>query len=674
MLQVDMSGLHRPIKYRPDIDGLRAVAIVSVVAYHCGLPWLNGGFVGVDVFFVISGYLIGSLVYKEIRGRSFTVSKFYARRARRILPALFVVLLVSYGIAFLVLSPVEMKMFSGSAVASITSSSNIFFWRNTVYFLPHSDQHPLLMAWSLGVEEQFYLLFPLLMLVMRKLQWRLQLLTIGSLTLLSLIACIWGSQHHLNAAYYLPFTRGWELAAGVLVAIFEANRPPKADSGSSLRSHALSILGFGMICLSIEVFDRNTIFPGYFALLPVVGAVLVFVARGGVVNRILASPPIVFVGLVSYSWYLWHWPMLSFASIASDAGLSGEVKIIIGAASFVCAVLSYLLVEKPFRTSTTPAPLLLKRYATAAVLVMLPALAFYFTNGLPQRCRSVQQLEMAESPLYQDQCIVMTGVSHPPLNARCVPAGDGRALALIGDSHAAALASGLRVIADRSGYRLIELTKASCPSLKGVTHSIVADPGFAPECLQFNREVLNYILNEPKVKVVIASAVWADPLHQGQFADRYVRDGDFEQSVSVAESELALAKGLNDLIQSLQNAGKEVYLVQDVPVLNFNPVRLIEARLMRPRSMLARLVDGAAPSFEDGTAPDPGSPDTDEARSIVERAASLYPKAHVIDLHAVFCGPNGCRFADGNQTFYVDSGHLSPLGARIALNGFQLPE
>ena len=398
-VQPEADDQHRPIKYRPDIDGLRAIAVTSVVAYHCGLPWLKGGFVGVDVFFVISGYLIGSIVYKEIRGRSFSISKFYARRARRILPALFVVLLVSYGIASLILSPLEMKMFSGSAIASITSSSNIFFWRNTFYFFPRSDQHPLLMAWSLGVEEQFYLLFPLLMLVIRNLRWRLQLLTLVSLTVLSLVSCIWGTRYHLNAAYYLPFTRGWELAAGVLIAIVEANRPAKAATLSSLRSHALSILGFGMICLAIGAFDRNTIFPGYFALLPVIGAVFVIVARGGLVNRFLAAQPIVFVGRVSYSWYLWHWPMLSFASIASDGGLGRGVKIIIGAASFVCAVLSYLLVEKPFRTSTTPAPALLKKYAIAAVLVMLPALAYYLTNGFPQRYRNVQQLEMAAAQL-----------------------------------------------------------------------------------------------------------------------------------------------------------------------------------------------------------------------------------------------------------------------------------
>ena len=669
-----MSGLHRPIKYRPDIDGLRAVAVISVVAYHCGLPWLKGGFVGVDIFFVISGYLIGSLVYKEIKGRSFSVSKFYARRARRILPALFVVLLVSYGIAFLILSPVEMKMFSGSALASITSSSNIFFWRNTVYFFPHSDQHPLLMAWSLGVEEQFYLLFPLLMLMMRSFRWWLQLLILSSLAVLSLIACIWGSQYHLNAAYYLPFTRGWELAAGVLIAIVEANRPAKAEAGPRLTSHVLSILGLGMICLAIETYDRNSIFPGYLALLPVMGAVLVIAARDGIANRVFAAKPFVFVGLVSYSWYLWHWPLLSFASIASDAGLTRGVKIVIGAASFACAVLSYHLVEKPFRTSTTPSPLLLKRYASAAVLVMLPALVFYFTNGLPQRCRNVQQLEMAGSQLNQDQCIVMRGVPHPPLLAQCVPAGDGRAVALIGDSHATALAAGLRIIAERSGYRLIELTKAACPPLEGAARSVIADPGFAPECLQFNREVLKYILNEPKVKAVVVAAIWAEPLDQGQFADRYVRDGGTQRSVSLAESELTLTNGLSDLTRSLQNAGKEVYLVQDDPSFNFNPLRLIEARLMWPRSMLSRLVANSAPHFDGDVAPDPGSPDTNEARSIVEHAAKLYPEAHVIDLHAALCGPNGCRFAEGNQTLYLDTSHLSSLGARIALNGLRLPE
>src|SRR6266568_3295141 len=459
-------GQHRTIKYRPDIDGLRAVAVTSVVAYHCGLGWMLGGFVGVDVFFVISGYLIGSLVYKEIRDGSFSLAKFYARRVKRILPALFGVVLITYVAGFLLLVPLELRGLSASALAAIASSSNFFFLRHALnYFGADTSGNPLLMTWTLGVEEQFYLFFPLLMLLMRGKRWQVQVWAVCGAAALSLTICIWGSSHFPVFAFYMLPTRAWELGCGVLLAMVEANRRSAKNALPPFAEHVLSVAGVALIVVSVGVLDKGRLAAGYEVLWPVVGTVLLIASREGVINRVLAWRPIVFVGLISYSWYLWHWPLLSFAQLSSSSDLSSEVAVAIGMLSFGCAVLSYFLIERPFRRSTTPTKTLLWRYGGVACVMMVPAAAFFVSDGLPKRNQKAQELESAMLELEQDKCQVWEQGSQLPLRAPCVPPGSEHAVALIGDSHAAEMALALRDSAGKSGYRLIELTKANCPPL-----------------------------------------------------------------------------------------------------------------------------------------------------------------------------------------------------------------
>ena len=326
----DPGDQQRAIKYRPDIDGLRALAVISVLAYHCAPSWVKGGYIGVDVFFVISGYLIGALVYKEIRAGSFSIAEFYKRRAKRILPALFGVLIFCYVAGLLMLSPWELQMFSREAFASITSSSNFYFWRSVHYFHPDAWQRPLLMTWSLGVEEQFYIVFPLLMISLHGKRWRAQLCGIGAVAMLSLAASGWAAQHYPWFEFYMLPTRAWELAAGVLLAVYEANRLREKRSLPLPATHGISLLGVGLILVA----DVETLSGEAGRLLGVAGALLVIVSRDGIANRLLSCRPIVFIGLVSYSWYLWHWPMFSFAHIASSSDISVRAGIAIGLLSF----------------------------------------------------------------------------------------------------------------------------------------------------------------------------------------------------------------------------------------------------------------------------------------------------------------------------------------------------
>jgi peptidoglycan/LPS O-acetylase OafA/YrhL len=668
-----MEDYHRPIKYRPDVDGLRAVAVGSVVAYHCGLRWCSGGFVGVDIFFVISGYLIGSLVYKEIRGHSFRIAKFYERRAKRILPALFGVLTISYVAAMLLLSPSEMKDFAESAIATIASSSNILFWLKSGYFATGADQKPLLMTWSLGVEEQFYVVFPLLMLLLRKLSQRAQFTVVGGLALLSLVFCLRGTAINPNATFYLLPTRAWELAAGILLAMAESNRSHTSTRLPAVAMHAVGLAGLALIGVAIFSYDTFTPFPGYAAMLPVAGAVLVISARDGAVNRLLAWRPIVFVGLVSYSWYLWHWPVLSFARICSDSGISTAVAVVLALISFAFAVLSWRFVEQPFRKSTTPTYLLLKRYAVLAVAMMIPAILLRATNGLPQRNRAVQQLEMAAEPLHHDVCTAPYRVSHPMLGPPCVPPGQGRAVALIGDSHAAALASGLRAIAAQQGYRLVELTKSSCPALQGVVPYSIRHPGHQQQCGEFNRESMGYILRDPSIKVVVIAGLWFGYLTDGREMSSLLTEGSDPIVLPPARRDALLVQGLNAEIAQLEQKGKVVYLVQDNNSFRFDPMGHMLTRLIAPRRALARLLAPSTISWPDGVAPPTGSLEEAEARRLVALVGRAHPEVQVIDLEEKLCSAAGCRFALGNQTLFADFHHLSLLGAQIALSGLKLP-
>ena len=577
--------------------------------------------------------------------------------------------------ALLLLSPHEMKAFAASALATITSSSNILFWRTTgSYFSPNSDLSPLLMTWTLGVEEQFYIFLPLLMLLLRKAPWRTQFSLIGGLAALSFVASVWGTAHHPGFAFYLLPTRAWELAAGVLVAMFEANRPHAKSSLPPLAAHGLSILGLVLIGVAIGTLHSTTPFPGYAALLPVLGAVLIIAARQGVVNRLLSIRPMVFIGLVSYSWYLWHWPLLSFARITSYTGISKTVGAVLGLLSFGLAALSYKFVEQPFRKSTTPSTLLFMRYGVVVVLMILPPIVLYVSHGLPQRNGTVQQMETGLNYYFtSDKCLVGESVVHLPLTAHCVPPGPGRAVALIGDSHAGAIAGALRGISRRSGYRLIELDKEDCPALVGVSHFAPYVPRLARECTQFNRERLDYVMHDPSIQAVIVVGFWSKPFRHEKRGERYVADGQYGPAVSEAQSQELLQQGLDGLVGRLEQAGKVVYLVQDNPIFAFNPQQYMRTQLIGPRRVLAGLVAKSTLRYPQGVVRGTELPADQQARELVEKVAAAHPDVHLFDMRSALCTPAGCRFAEGDRTLYVDEGHLDSLGAQIALTGFRLP-
>ena len=336
------------MNYRPEIDGMRAIAVLPVIFFHAGFSFFKGGFIGVDIFFVISGYLITSIILKEITEKKFSLINFYERRARRILPALFFVMLICIPFSYIWLTPNNFKDFGQSLIAVSLFSSNFLFWGESGYFNTAAELKPLLHTWSLAVEEQYYILFPLYMLFFWRYGIKRNILFLSIIFLVSIILSHWGAYYEPLASFYLLPTRGWEILMGVFISIYlSIKSPPK----SLLINQIFSILGFLFIIVSIFIFDSDTPFPSLFTLLPTLGTVLIIFSAipGTIMYHLLSSKPLVFLGLISYSSYLWHQPLLSFAKNRILGDPSNFLLMIMCFLSIIMGYFSWRFVEKPFR-------------------------------------------------------------------------------------------------------------------------------------------------------------------------------------------------------------------------------------------------------------------------------------------------------------------------------------
>ena len=373
------------LHYRRDIDGLRAVAVLPVVFFHAGVPGFSGGFIGVDVFFVISGYLITYLIAEEIRQERFSIVAFYERRIRRIFPALIAVLLVSSVLATWLLMPGQYDNFSKSLFATGIFASNVLFWSEAGYFAATASDMPLLHTWSLAVEEQFYVIFPLLLFVVHRWLKGRWIAWLAPIAVVSFALSVWGVAHKPSATFYLAPARAWELLLGSLLAL---NVVPRLPSRTVME--VLSVLGLGSIAWGVVALSAESPFPGANALLPCLGAALVIYTGQDTpttARRLLGSAPLVAVGLISYSLYLWHWPLLVFAQLWNIYDLTWLGTALVVGLSFVAAVLSWKFVELPFRKRSVLArrSWLFSAAAAATFLIGSFGLYGYFTHGWPQR-------------------------------------------------------------------------------------------------------------------------------------------------------------------------------------------------------------------------------------------------------------------------------------------------
>jgi len=371
-------------KYRPEIDGLRALAVLAVVLYHLGLG-LPGGFIGVDVFFVISGFLITGILRREMENGTFSLAEFWERRVRRIFPAIFVVVIATLVAGYRFLLPNELVSLGESSVAQALLVANIYFWRDAGYFTGSAELKPLLHTWSLAVEEQFYLLFPFFMLFFRNYSRKRLFWLMAILASVSFCISVYGTKHHPEATFYLLPTRAWELLLGCMLAVI-----PWKFEASHRRDDTIAVTGFLAIILPIFFYDSRTSFPGVAAVPPVLGTAAIIFATASSpsvwLRKALSCRPLVFIGLISYSLYLWHWPVIVFTRIYFGQ-LEWQHLLFAGALSFTLAVFSWRLVETPLRGTNY----LKQRWQLFPVAASLSCAAiavsilFVSTKGLPER-------------------------------------------------------------------------------------------------------------------------------------------------------------------------------------------------------------------------------------------------------------------------------------------------
>ncbi|MBY0406092.1 MAG: acyltransferase [Rickettsiales bacterium] len=483
--------------YRPDIDGLRALAILSVVLFHTGLSWLPSGYVGVDIFFVISGYLIGGIIFAEIHAKTFSFANFYARRAKRILPALMLVVLASCALGYALLGASELTDLATSSAAALLGVANIKFFLRNDYFQSDSELLPMLMTWSLGVEEQFYLFFPFVLLAMARLNAKRTGLALGVISAASFIASVIVTKTHPTAAFYLLPLRAWEMGAGAMLAMRHATQSPNPQAGS-----VGGTIGIALLIASMLLFDETTPFPGLAASLPVAGALLLLHSPHALVNRkLLASSPLVMLGLISYSWYLWHWPLMAFARHLSPGTPPLSLMLAIAAASAVLGYASWRWVEQPFRRYKGPAPHTLAYYGAALALVLAAPLALKFTHGFPSRLPEAATRLEHTLALGRGTCLAPFGATLPDSGPDCQPQGANAAIALLGDSHASALGPGLLEYAQSQHLRLLQFTKSACTPLLGMGAIEAAYPTHPLECGQFMEGAVSRIIADKSVKI-----------------------------------------------------------------------------------------------------------------------------------------------------------------------------
>jgi peptidoglycan/LPS O-acetylase OafA/YrhL len=504
------SPLHA-IKYRPEIDGLRALAVVPVILFHAGFESFRGGYVGVDIFFVISGFLITTIIVSAQQAGEFQLLNFYERRARRVLPALFVVFLACLPLAAVSLSAPDMARFSQSLIAAACFVSNIFFWHTSGYFDASAELKPLLHTWSLSLEEQYYLLFPLLLLLSARWggRWRTPLFAL--IFAASLAYACWSSAITAASAFYLLPGRVWEFLVGTFVAMLKLRFGEQTTDRRV--DEAGAVIGAGVIAYAVFCFDDAMRYPGIAALAPTLGAALIILCANedNLVGRGLRDKRVILLGLISYGAYLWHQPLLAFTRAAVTGAPSQLLLGAVAMGSFIPAYLSWRYVEVPFRQSGRMSRSAIFRWAamgtmTFGIIGLIGFLQFDhrvlpadMQQNADQKNAVAAYANYDASHIYRRyQCFMEPENTYRDFSQQCSNVPDpNNAVVLWGDSHAAALAPGMR----SATSNVIQYTASACPP--------VVETEFAarPHCLEINRFVLSEI-GRLRPRVIILHANW----------------------------------------------------------------------------------------------------------------------------------------------------------------------
>lgn len=633
------------MRYRPEIDGLRAIAVAAVILFHAGFALFSGGFVGVDVFFVISGFLITSIIVEDLKTGRFSLLRFYERRARRILPALFTVMAACVPFAYMLLSPDDLKDFAQSLAAICLFASNVLFWSESGYFDTQAELKPLLHTWSLAVEEQFYVVFPLLLLAAWRLGRGVLLALIGAIAVASLFTSVDEVRNFPSAAFYLLPSRSWQLLVGALASFF-ADRWQAADvrpPAVRLAGEAVGWGGMAMIVLALFLFDERTPFPGLNAALPTLGTTLVLLGASDrtSVGRMLAWRPLVGLGLISYSAYLWHQPLFAFTKHALLAELPTDLAIVLCAVTIVLACLSWRYIEQPFRDRSliSRGAVFALSAAGMAAFVGLGFIGHRMSDRITQiRLRSVDpalrsQFRTRESLVADRNAFVAQFLPESGKDFSTDTAT--KKILILGDSVSEDLYSALMVNSELfSGIEFRRLMLDE-PCMQAAAH-LVAE-GELPTAIDEKtcRVALERLRDGPLLKaadVIVLCSNWP----------RYITHSTHEGGIELAE---ALAVGGRQVrivgLMSMQEASSTAFLALK------NGLTVEQANGVAYHTVQRSKID---------------TPNAD-ARAV----ASRFETVRYLDKYAVFCddaAKSTLLYDSEGQMLFADNFHLTAVGGR----------
>lgn len=637
---------HAP--YRPDIDGLRAIAVVSVVVYHAFPSLLTGGFIGVDIFFVISGYLITLALMDQTERGQFSLADFYARRIKRIFPALLTVLVACFMFGWAWLLADDFTNLGRHVAAGAAFASNLVLWSESGYFDASAESKPLLHLWSLGIEEQFYIVWPLLIWA----AWRARIHFLWLTLALGVASFIWNieSSHvDTTADFYSPLSRAWELLCGGFLAWWTLSRAHPGVAGEVRSVHAAgrasaaeqALCTAGLICLGLGFFYiRDTVlFPGYWALLPVMGAMgLIAAGPHAWLNRyVLANPVAVWIGLISYPLYLWHWPLLSFSRMMFFKGLSDAFLVGIVLLSVLLAWLTYRLIERPIRFRWRTSRVV---PALVAGMVMVGASGFVVMNngGFPAvagrpDAKLSRNLELIGHNFGLDRSCVPDNAFN---SSQCVT-GENPNLYLWGDSHSMHLAEALRAGDPALGFRQQSMT--ACAPILDLT--LLTPPRFTEvwgaKCLEHNRRVFDWLSAQSSYEYVVL----ASPFRLGPQLMT-------AQGMVEGNAEIYLLH-LRRTVELLRAQGFKPIIIAPAPAPSYNAGRC-----------WARMAVHKQERYCDFPYQDAGK-GTHETEALMEAASEFAPVLYLRDL---ICPGGHCSATIDGFPVYRDGGHLSAQGSR----------
>ncbi|MBA1190471.1 acyltransferase [Pseudomonas entomophila] len=608
--------------YRPDIDGLRAVAVIAVFLHHLGAAWLPGGFVGVDIFFVISGYLITAQVFQQARAGTFSLRQFYQRRINRIVPALATVLFATLALGAVLLSPVDLERLSANALFALLGVSNLFIWlKYGNYFAADASEAPLLHTWSLGIEEQFYMIWPLLLLALlrwmpRRWPW---LLGLGLLATIGLSH--YGTGVFVTASYYLLPTRFFELMLGGCLGIWHVTRPMPLARYPALVSRAV---GWALVVGSLALIGPGAPFPGLTALLPCLGAaLLIHAGHDGRRARLLGSRPLVFIGLISYSLYLWHWPLIAYLNYLSIP-IDPSVGLAVVLAAVVLAWLTWRWVEQPLRRSGLQAgfaTVFARRFALPAVLLAVVSGVIQWQGGFPARFGpTVETLEAMTLERPADNrrgCHVPNALYRTAPDAQCRLGAPKAQLdgILVGDSFANHFTGMVDLLARPDGVSLMDYTMDGCAPILG--YNVDMSKVYAEHCAQRNARVYALIEAQRYPYVVLAGS-WPSDEAAGE----------------------PIAASLERVVKS---TGQVIVILNNQAIQNAATCPVRQLMFATPRTCDA--AQAARPQYW-------------------ATLRARFPQVRFIDPNQVICAQGRCRSLIDGKLLYLDNAHLNEVGSR----------